>query len=133
MNLLKTPWIGAVSFVHMLPVSSRCKSDRCEVMINTTASQKLQLPLTLPTPQFMTDFCTLVSLFRILYVKLQQFYSFCDVFSSPLNPSLPLPNHPQRWSPQLADTNCPALSPQTPAESYFTIYLHVIIPMRCRY
>lgn len=27
-----------VGFVHMLPVSSRCQSDRCEVMINTTAS-----------------------------------------------------------------------------------------------
>jgi len=71
MNLLKTQWIGEVSFVHMLPVSSRCQSDRCEVMINTTASQKLQLPLTLPTPELMTDFCTLVSLFRIFYVNLQ--------------------------------------------------------------
>lgn len=26
-----------------------------------------------------------------------------------------------------------ALRVQTPAESYFTIYLHVIIAMRCRY
>lgn len=31
--------LGGVVFVHMLPVSSRCQSDRCEVMINTTASQ----------------------------------------------------------------------------------------------
>ncbi len=74
MKLLKTPRVGGGGggCVHMLPVSSRCQSDRCEVMINTTASQNYncQSPY-LPPPQFMTDFCKLVSLFWILYVKLQ--------------------------------------------------------------
>ena len=151
--------------LHVVPLSSRCHSDRCIAVINTLSdflsltrflilsflpSVFLLVPHWLLSPWlhwglccYCDSFAQLITVCLAFTIKIKA-CSKCEyllpacfiahVFFSPLF----------SFSWQYAEnmggvwvlswlSHAAARPSQSPAESYFTIYLHVIMAMRCRY